>query len=142
MASKASGEEVGRSLTTLYLRGVPTDLVREAKALAARRGITLTSLVVEALSRSTDAPNGRARELPDQLRTDAAWYEQHKDELLRRYSGQYLAVLDRQVIDHDLDFGALASRVFSRVGARPILMPKCLPGDRVVRLPSPRAVRP
>jgi hypothetical protein len=141
MASNASEEERGRSLTTLYLRGVPTDLVREAKAVAARRGTTLTSLVVEALSRSTGVPGGQGQELPEPLRADAAWYEQNKDKLLRRYSGQYLAILDQHVIDHDVDFGALANRVFSRVGVRPILMPKCLPADRVVRLPSPRTVR-
>ncbi|MDR7555587.1 MAG: DUF5678 domain-containing protein [Armatimonadota bacterium] len=35
--------------TTLYLRGLPEVLVREAKATAARRGVTLTALVAEAL---------------------------------------------------------------------------------------------
>jgi hypothetical protein len=79
--------------------------------------------------------------LPDELHADAVWYEEQRAELARQYPGQYLAVLDRQVLDHDLDFEALARRVFRRLGVRPVLMPKCLPGERVVGAPSPTVVR-
>ncbi|MDR7397448.1 MAG: DUF5678 domain-containing protein [Armatimonadota bacterium] len=41
---------------TLYLRGLPEPLVREAKATAARRGITLAALVAEALRQVVDTP--------------------------------------------------------------------------------------
>jgi heme exporter protein D len=36
--------------TTLYLRGLPRQLVREAKAAAARRGSTLAALVSDSLA--------------------------------------------------------------------------------------------
>ena len=37
---------------TLYLRGLPRTVVRESKARAARRGITLTAYVAEILVRA------------------------------------------------------------------------------------------
>lgn len=126
-------------MATVYLRGIPEHLVREAKAAAARRGVTLAAFVSEALAQSVgvDAVDG---EDAGNLRADMAWYQTQKRRLLLRYRGHYLAILDREVIDHDKDFGALAQRVFKRLGVRPIFMPKCVNGDRVVNMPSPRMV--
>ncbi|MDR7520631.1 MAG: hypothetical protein QN131_04955 [Armatimonadota bacterium] len=42
--------------TTLYLRGLPEALVREAKATAARRGVTLAALVAQALQQAVGVP--------------------------------------------------------------------------------------
>lgn len=136
------GKSPGDDRATLYLRGVPRNLVREAKALAARRGITLTALVVEALAREVEPRAGpRAGGVPRELRADAAWYEAHRRELLRRYRGQYLAIREGKVIDHDRDFAALARRVFEHLGPHPVYMPKCVPERRIVRAPSPRVAR-
>lgn len=133
------------STKTLYVRGVPEMLLRRAKALAANRGGTLTSVVLEALENAVGAAEDtRAEQAPDDLpvlEDDIAWYEAHKSRLLRRLRGEYLAVLGRRVVDHDGDFGALARRTFARFGRRPIYMPRCQPGERVVRLPSPRTAR-
>ena len=123
--------------TTLYLRGVPTGLVRELKAQAARRGVTLTALAIAALSRALNA------EPEDELRpleADMAWFEANRRHLLRRYAGEYLAIVDRKVIDHDRDFSALAARVFAKAGARPVFMPRCTAKDQIVHLRSPRRV--
>ena len=124
--------------TTLYLRGVPQNLVRELKARAARQGLTLTALAIAALTRAV----GMARQ--DDLKpleADMAWYETHRRHLYRRYPGEYLAIVDRRILDHDPDFSALAARVFARVGTRPVFMPQCVDTDRVVHLRSPRLVR-
>jgi hypothetical protein len=124
--------------TTLYLRGVPQTLVRELKARAARQGLTLTALVIAALSRAL----GPARQ--DDLRpleADMAWYKTQRHQLYRRYPGEYLAIVDRRVLDHDRDFSALAARVFAAVGTRPVYMPQSVETDRVVHLRSPRVVR-
>lgn len=125
-------------VATVYLRGIPEQLVREAKAAAARRGVTLAAFVSEALAQSlgVDAEGDDA----GNLRAELAWYQTQKRKLLPRYRGQYLAIVDRKVIDHDQDFGVLARRVFKRLGVRPIFMPKCGDGDRVVNVPSPRVV--
>jgi hypothetical protein len=132
--------EVG-DLATLYLRGVPAPLVREAKVAAARRGITLTALVAEALARCLDAAPPGGEELPADLQAEKAWYEAHQKDLAGRYRGQYVAIVDQRVVDHDKAFGPLANRVFARFGVRPIFMPRCLDGDRVANLPSPRIAR-
>lgn len=123
--------------TTLYLRGVPTSVVRELKARAARRGLTLTALAIDALTRALGT---ESQGDVQPLEADMAWYDAHKRQLLRRYAGQYLAIADRRVLDHDPDFSALAARVFAKVGVRPIFMPQCVATDQVVHLRSPRRV--
>lgn len=124
---------------TLYLRGMPEPLVREAKAVAARRGITLAELVREALRGVV----GEAAHPEDERALDESvrWYRANHGRLLRRYRDQYVAIEGRKVIDHDRDFDALARRVFARLGNRPVFMPKVTGTERVARLPSPAIVR-
>lgn len=128
-------------MATLYLRSVPEDLVREAKAAAARRGLTLTAFVSQALAQTLGVESPARAARPEGLEAEMAWYDAHKPGLLRRYRGQYVAIVNRRVVDHDREFGRLARRVFRRVGVRPVFMPKCMPEDRVVAIPSPRVVR-
>lgn len=124
--------------TTLYLRGMPEDTVRRLKAEAALRGTTLTALAAEILSRAAGEDD---REGLKPLAADMAWYKAHKRQLLPRYRGQHLAILNRRVIDHDRDFNTLAQRVFAKVGVRPIFMPLCIEGERTVHLRSPHLVK-
>ncbi len=124
---------------TLYVRGVPEDVVREAKALAARRGMTLTALVIESLRQAVD-PSGPLAS-SDALTLDQAWYDTHAEELARQHPDEYLAIVDGEVVDSDTAFSPLAQRVQERFGPRPVLMPKCAPGGRDVELRSPRHVR-
>lgn len=126
---------------TLYLRGVSDPLVREAKAVAARRGITLTRLVSEALAETLRARAPKEGKRLDSLKADMAWYHAHKDDLLGRYGGEYAAIMSQKVIDHDKEFGRLAGRIFARFGARPVFMPKIVSGERTVHIPSPRVLR-
>ncbi len=124
--------------TTLYVRGVPRPLVREAKAAAAREGRTLGSWVADRLARATGTasqPTGT-----EELRDDLAWYEANQTRLERKYPGKYVAIVHRAVVDHDVDFQALAQRVFARFGTRSICMPRV--GRREVRVRSPRRAAP
>ena len=123
--------------TTLYLRGMPKQLVREAKAVAARRGVTLASVVAEALGRSLDASAGPGGD-GDDLGASMAWYQRHRARLLRRYRGQYVAIVSDKLVDHDRDFSELAGRVFDRIGLRPVYMPKVGEEPTGVRVRSPR----
>lgn len=77
---------------------------------------------------------------PD-LQADQDWFATNRQDLEERYPGQYVAVVDGEVIDHDPEFAPLARRVLARFGRRPVLMPRCVPDDRVVDLPSPRVQR-
>lgn len=131
-----------REWTTLYLRGVPAGLVREAKAKAARRGSTLTALAVDALARSLGTDEEPEDPFGDELRASMAWYARNRAHLLERHRGEYVAIVDRKVIDHDREFEALASRVFESVGVRPVYMPRVQDGEKPLRVRSPRRVRP
>lgn len=123
---------------TLYLRGMSESVVREAKVLAARRATTLTALVDQALTRFIDSEPQDTGRLPQSLRSEQDWYEANKEKLVKRYEGEYVAVVGQKVLDHDRDFGALAGRVFSRLGGRPVFLPKCLRGVRSIAVTSPR----
>lgn len=125
----------------LFLRGMPTALVREAKATAARRGATLTTIVAEALARSLGV-NSEPQDTASELDRDIAWYREKRSALLRRYRGEYVAILDAKVVDHGGDFSALASRVFHRFGNRNIYMPRVQAAEPVARIRSPRRSRP
>ncbi len=127
---------------TLYLRGVPRTLVREAKAEAARRGMSLTAFTKEALARALKRESARAH-TPDgigTIRPDLDWFEANRTRLVRRYRNEYVAIVNRKVVDHDPDFSALARRVFAKYGVRSIAMPKVTPEERIVRIPTPLRV--
>ncbi len=126
--------------TTLYLRGLPTQLVREAKAAAARRGSTLAALVSDSLARSLgeDTPGEPSA---SGLRESRDWFERNRRALLARHRGEYVAVIDREVVDHDREFSPLAERVFARHAGRPVFIPRVRERDEPARLRSPRRVR-
>lgn len=129
-----------KNKSVMYLRGMDQKTVREAKAKAAREGLTLAAFVERALRRETRA----SRPVPDRLTEiaqDMDWYERNKPALLQRHEGQYLAIVDRQVVDHDPDAEALATRIADRYGHRSVYMPLCQSVPRVVNVRSPRVAR-
>jgi len=121
---------------SLFLRGVPASLVREAKAESARRGKPLAAIVSEALAHSLATGDTASDDgaLADSMR----WFHGNLPALMRRYRGEFVAIVDRTVIDHDLDFDALASRVFHKLGNRSIYMPRVLDRPAEARVRSPR----
>lgn len=121
--------------TTLYLRGIPARLVREVKALSARRGLTLKAFLTELMWREVGAtPEAGAGTLAE----ERVWFEQNRRSLTKQYEGQYLAIVNQSVVDHDKDFGSLAPRVFERFGVKPIFMPFCETKTETLKLRSPR----
>lgn len=144
----------------VYLRGIPAHVVREAKAVAARRGITLAVFVTEAIVRAirqsqeqaprehaatldTDSPDPLDLDLDlddkaDDLSSEMRWFEQHRERLNRELSGEYAAIIEHEVVDHDADFDALARRVFAKHGLRNVFMPYVGTQVRPLRVRSPR----
>lgn len=131
--------EAGRK--SLFLRNVPSELVREAKTAAARRGQPLATIVAEALAKFLGV-EGDAPDRPGALDSDMAWYVAHHHRLLKRYRGQYVAIVEGLVVDHGRDFNAVAARVFARFGNRSIYMPRVVARDHEVRVRSPRRSKP
>jgi hypothetical protein len=69
------------------------------------------------------------------------WYERNRERLVREYAGEYVAILDNAVIDHDPDFEDLAERVFAREVGRNVFMPQVVANPRSLRVASPRVSR-
>lgn len=128
---------------TLYLRRLPRQLTREAKAEAARRGISLTAFTREALVTALRKRTAHAEEIDGagSIRPDLDWFEANRERLWRRHPNEYVAILHRKVIDHDREFGPLAQRVFAKYGVRSLAMPYVTPTEKVAHLLSPRIKR-
>ena len=131
--------------TTLYLRGMPVTVVREAKVAAARRGSTLAELVTTALVRDAayevTGPPDTSPYAPDEdLAQAIAWFERNRERLVKKHPGEYVAIVGGAVADHDRDFETLATRVFARYGVRSVFMPRVERSERPVRVRSPRRV--
>ena len=63
-------------------------------------------------------------------------------QLLSMYEGKYVAVLDSQVVDSDVDERALVQRVYQRFGYQPMYVQLVTSGSLpVYRLMSPQVVR-
>jgi hypothetical protein len=134
----------------VYLRGIPAEVVREAKAQAARRGITLAGFVADTLARALhEAPPPVAAPAADassgvgaqDLDAEVRWFERNRKQIERRYAGQFVAIVEQRVVDHDQTFEALAERIFKMRGPRDTFMPKVTAGPRSVRLRSPQLRR-
>ncbi len=77
----------------------------------------------------------------DPLAADMAWYRMHRSALTERYAGEYIAIVEGTVVDHDADFDALARRVFAERKVPALYMPKVTRALRVATLRSPRRAR-
>lgn len=77
-----------------------------------------------------------------QMEKEAAAYNAMRDEMVEKYLGQYVAVFQGQVVDHDADPGALVDRLNEHYPDDVVLMREVHEGpDRVLRMRSPRLVR-
>jgi len=91
----------------------------------------------------------RARELPAHLRPaelkqferEHRAFEHLREELLKTHQGQFVAVLNGQVVDADPDQGELAQRVYAKFGYRPIYMDEVREKPHLYEFPSPEVMR-
>ena len=65
------------------------------------------------------------------------YFQENKAEILKKYRGVFIAILENSVVDHDNDFSELAKRVYEKFGYQTIYMPFVESGPSVVRIPSP-----
>ncbi|MBX6378294.1 MAG: hypothetical protein IRY95_07060 [Clostridia bacterium] len=130
----------------MYIRNLPEPVARKIKILAAERRATLADVVTAALESLTavheQASESEEQDLFSSLREEKDWYQQNRERLLQQYEGHYVAIVGRQVIDHDPSFHALAQRVFTKLRNRPVFMPKVDRDRSRPALRSPRVVRP
>lgn len=74
--------------------------------------------------------------------SDVEWFHQHRQELVPQYEDQYVAILNRAVVDHDPAFEKLAERIYAKYGYRDFVMQKVKANAKPYRIVSPRLSRP
>lgn len=82
-------------------------------------------------------------ELMDFMKIQEAkeYFRENKSEILKRYEGRFVAILENSVVDDDEDFSELAQRVYSKYGYGAIYMPFVESEPTVIRMPSPRVMK-
>jgi len=82
-------------------------------------------------------PSFDKKTLSDSFEPAVAFFEQHREELLQKHEGRFIAIVDDKVVDSDVDRIALAHRIYEKHGYKAIYMPKVERTPRVVRIPTP-----
>ena len=83
---------------------------------------------------------GEGSEPTDYLKLQEAkrYFQENKAQILERYRGDFIAILNNAVLDHDRSFSELAKRVYEKFGYQTIYMPLVESEPAVLRIPSPR----
>ncbi len=78
----------------------------------------------------------------EKIRAEAEAFRSMHAELAEKYLGQYVAIHNGKVIDHDEDFQSLHSRIRQRFGRQPVLLRRVeAEPERVWLFRSPRFER-
>jgi len=70
------------------------------------------------------------------LELSKKYYQEHKESLLKKYKGKYIAILNNKVIGSGRNFSKLAQRVYKKYGYQTIYIPFVDAKEKVVRIPS------
>ncbi len=107
----------------------------------------LNSLANETQTAAGEIVERAVRQYLDRFRREKihaeteAFHQQHRL-ILEQYRGEYVAMHEGHVIDHDLDLRALHLRVFDRLGHTPVLLKRVIDEpERELVFRSPRFVR-
>jgi len=66
------------------------------------------------------------------------YFQENRTQILEKYTGNFIAILDNAVVDHDRNFSELAKRIYEKFGYQTIYMPFVESKPSVLRIPSPR----
>ena len=78
----------------------------------------------------------------EKIKAEVEAFRSMHDKLVKEYLGQYVAIHNGQVVDHDEDFQPLHSRIRQRFGRQPVLLRRVeAEPERVLVFRSPRFER-
>lgn len=121
-------------MTTIALR---PELEQQLKPEAERRQTSMDQLVNDWLE------NQLWQEWHRIIEEESARFREKHAELLSQYAGEYVAMRNGTVIDHDTDLPALHHRIRTHYGNEPILMaPVSLQPVQKFKMRSPRHSQP
>lgn len=120
-------------MTTITLK---PDLAEEIERLAGKEQ-TSTEALVEKAIRAYIAQFRR-----EKIRVEKEAFNEQFEILLAKYPGQYVAIHNGQLIDHDPELRTLHLRVFDRLGHTPVLLKRVTTDpERELVFRSPRFER-
>jgi hypothetical protein len=94
----------------------------------------------ETLVAQNHSPTSQERAEQAMTQEEAA-YENLHPELIQRYAGQYVAIWQEQLIDHDVDELVLLARIEGQYGNEVVLMKQVRPlPEPELRIRSPRLI--
>jgi hypothetical protein len=76
------------------------------------------------------------------LQKAKTYFQENKADIHEKYLGNFIAILDNSVVDHDKEFSNLATRVYEKFGYQTVYMPFVGSEERILRIPSPRIGKP
>ncbi len=142
---KEAGATYALTIDEVQLRQAPFTIERDGKAVAAvvpvdeyREFMAWREQTAHAVS-----PTERATSRHDALsalQKERAAFLRLKDQLLRTHPGQFVAILNGEIIDSDKDDRALTRRVYAEHGYVPIYIDKAVKEPPVRRILSPKRV--
>jgi hypothetical protein len=95
----------------------------------------LTPLNIQISQPSVEEPS-------QELRQSELYYISHISELVDKYNGNFIAIMENRVLDSDISLDLLMTRVYNNYGYRPILMRRVTREvQRHNRMPTPRLAR-
>ena len=135
MLSFAVGENFNALENIMLTINLKRDLAEQISSLAGQSQANAEAFVDKALR----AYLTQFRR--EKIRAETKAFNQQHDKLLAKYSDQYVAVHNGQVIDHDQDLRNLHLRIFNRLGHVPVLLKKVTnEPDRELVFRSPRPI--
>jgi len=127
---------------------LPDQMVERLQQVAAKQQINVAELLVRAVEsylanevETESAEDAWAHEQRLAIDREMQAYIHQHEQLLTNYRGQYIAMLNGKVIDHDADEVALSRRVHAQYGKQTILLTPVLPEPiQTIFMRSPRMV--
>ena len=89
---------------------------------------------------TTQARHEREAEQTRLIKQEIAAYEQMKPELLKTHKGQFVAILNGELVDSDDNQSALANRVYDKHGYRTMLIRKVVEHEPIYFMGGPQLV--
>lgn len=75
------------------------------------------------------------------IRHGKEFVSNRKKDILEKYNGMHIAVINDTIVDSDSNYSSLANRVFKKYGDRTIYIPYISEKEIVSKAPSPHVVR-
>jgi hypothetical protein len=84
-------------------------------------------------------PAGKSATQTDEdiIRMEMRYYEQKKEGYLKEFEGKYIALHKGEVLDSDLNFSTLATRVYEKFGYHVFYMPFVTSNGQRLKISSP-----